>query len=100
MTLEDTDGELHEDGQAIAERAPPGILDQGRVAVVEEFGRRVPSQSGDVPSPADDPNDDDNLSDTVSVDSVERLHPTLQQNQSSWRDFRHAQDGVGHVGRG
>ena len=67
MSLEDTDGELHEDGQATAERAPPGLLDQGRVAVVEEFGR----QSGDVASPADDPNDEDNLSDTVSVDSVE-----------------------------
>ena len=71
MTLEDTDGEFHEDGQATVERALPGILDQGRVAVVEESGRRVPSQSGDVASPADDPNDDDNLSDTVSVDSVE-----------------------------
>ena len=74
MTLEDTDVELHqgEDGQATAERAPPGILDQGRVAVfVEEFGRRVPSQLGDVASPVDDPNDDDNMSDTVSVDSVE-----------------------------
>ena len=48
MTLEDTDGELHqgEDGQATAE-------------------------SGDGASPVDDPNDDDNMSDTVSVDSVE-----------------------------
>ena len=57
--------------RAQSEPLLPGILDHGRVAVVEEFGKRVPSQSGDVASPADDPNDDDNLSDTVSVDSAE-----------------------------
>ena len=40
MILADTDGEFHqyEDGQATTERVPPGILDQGRVAVfVEEW---------------------------------------------------------------
>ena len=69
MILEDTDGETSS-GRGWS-RAPPGILDQDRVPVfVEEFGRRVPSQSGDVVSPADDPNDDVNLSDIVSVDSV------------------------------
>ena len=95
MTLED----FHEDGQATVERALPGILDRGRVAVVAD-----PIQSGDVASPADDPNDNDNLSDIVSVSSVEGPEE-VALNTPAEPEFvpgqeGHVQDGVGHVGRG
>ena len=56
-------------------------VDQGCVAVFKSDRRSVPPESGDVASPADNPNDDDNVSDTESVDFLEgprSLHPTPQ----------------------